>query len=522
MLKPLPKADVTPLLVSPKSDQNILTAAKGGGLIFIGGIFQNGMRFFIGILLARLLGANQLGLYNLTLTAAEFATGLALLGLNMATMRYVALYAGRRDENGVWGVLQVGLGGAAILSLVAGIGLYLLADPIALQLFEEARLAPLLRLAALLIPLLGLNDILAAATQGFKKMRHFVIAQDTVPPLVRLTLIVVIVVLIGLTVKWAIVVYILANVASCILFFYFLHHSFSLKRAIGTARRNLREMLNFSVPVYLSNLIGAFGGNIQTVLLGTLSTIANVGIFAVATQVNRLGKLFHAAIVTSSMPIISELYDRGERERLGRFYKTVTKWTFTVNFPLFLGVVIYPIPILSIFGESFVGGAAALILLAWANLINVATGICGAMLDMTGNTKLKLLNSVVVVVTTLTLNMLLIPHWGLIGAAAAALAAAAVVNLLRLGEVFILFKFLPYDLSFAKPIFAGLLALAVSRGLRSLQAAEMNPIYIVVDMLILLAVYGGVILLLGLSPEDRLVLNHIGQRLRVMRLKHGA
>ena len=509
---------ISPPLI--KADQNITTAAKGGGLVFIGSIFQNGTRFLIGVLLARLLGANQLGLCNLTLTAAEFATGLAVLGLDVATVRYVALYAGRRDEKGIWGVIQVALGGATILSLVAGIGLYLLADPIATQLFNEPRLEPLLYFAAILIPLLGLNDILAAALQGFKKMQYMVIAQNVVQPLVRLALIIFIAILIGLTAKRAIIVYILANTASSILFLYFLHRHFSLKRPIRTARRNPREMLNFSLPVYLSNLIGAFGSNIQTVLLGTMSTIANVGIFAVATQVNLVGKLFHTAVVTSSMPIISELYDLGDRERLGRFYQTVTKWTLTVNLPLFLVVIIYPMPILSIFGESFVGGTTALVLLAWANLINVATGICGAMLDMTGNTKLKLFNSVVAVSLTLTLNIILIPHWGLVGAAVAALVAAAVVNFLRLTEVFILFKLLPYNLSFAKPIFAGVVALWVSGGLRSLQASEMNIVFIFVDILIILAVYGGMILLLGLSPEDRLVLNGIGRRLKVMRLKH--
>lgn len=520
MLNPLSETEAAQPLVPPKPDQNLVTAVKGGSLVFIGGIFQNGTRFLFGVLLARLLGADQLGLYNLTLTAAEFATGLAILGLDVATVRYVALYAGRRDEKGVWGVIQVALGGTIALTLLIGIGLYFLADVVAVQLFNEPQLAPLLRLAALLVPLLGLNDILAAATRGFKKMHHTLIAQNMFQPLLRLVLIAFIAVLVGLTPKWGLVTYILVNLASCILFFYFLHRLFSLKRSVGAVSHYLKEMLNFSLPVYLSNLINNLSGNIQLVLLGSFGSMANVGIFAVATQINIVGKLFYGAFATSLTPIIAELHDRGERERMASLYQTTTKWIFTVNLPLFLIIMMFPVPILLIFGESFVRGASVLVILAWAHLVNVGTGICGTMLDMTGNTRLKLLNTVVTVGATVGLNALLIPRWGLYGAAIAALVAAVIVNSLRVVEVFILYRMLPYNLKFVKPIAAGLLALAVVQGMRLLQGPE-NIFYIAVDILVLIMVYGSGVLLLGLSTEDRMILGRVGQRLKGMRFKSG-
>jgi O-antigen/teichoic acid export membrane protein len=151
-------------------------------------------------------------------------------------------------------------------------------------------------------------------------------------------------------------------------------------------------------------------------------------------------------------------------------------------------------------------------------LVNVATGICGAILDMTGNTKLKLLNSLVSVGATLGLNLLLIPRWGLLGAAIAALAAAIMVNLLRLVEVFILFRLLPYNMNFIKPVTAGLIAVAVSTLLHSIHTIDMG-LFTAMNALILLAVYGGIIFLLGISPEDHLILNRIWQRLRKGQVK---
>jgi len=396
-----------------------------------------------------------------------------------------------------------------------GGGLYVLASPIAERLFHEPRLVPLLRLTSLIVPFLTLSNIIAAATRGFKKMQYMVVAQDISHPLIRLILVVVLAIL-GLNTARALAAYGLTAAIVSVLLLYFLNRLFSLKRPLRTARRETKEILRFSLPIYLSGLIGTFGGNVQAVLLGALNTVTTVGIFTAASQVNLIGKMFHRSIVTASMPIVSGLYERGEQDQLGRFYQAMTKWTLAANLPLFLILLLFPVPILSILGQSFVGGATALTILAWGNLVNAGTGICGVLLDMSGNTRLKLLNSTVLLALTLGLNILLIPRWGLVGAAVTASAAAVIVNLLRLLEVFVLFRLLPYGASFVKPIAAGTVALSVTLVVRQLFPIQAGLFYLVMNMVPLLAVYVGVILLLGLSPEDRIVLARLRVRVRGM------
>jgi O-antigen/teichoic acid export membrane protein len=172
-------------------------------------------------------------------------------------------------------------------------------------------------------------------------------------------------------------------------------------------------------------------------------------------------------------------------------------------------------PILSIFGESFAGGSAALAILAWGNLVNTGTGVCGVILNMTEKTTLTLLNSVLLFILVTGLNVLLIPQWGLIGAAVASLTAVVVINLLRLLEVFILFRLLPYNSSFIKPIVAGLTALVTVWSIGQLFDTEANLVYTAISAAILLIIYSGMILLLGLSDEDRLVLARISRRLGI-------
>ena len=502
--------------VSPSSppravQRNVLLAAKGGGITFAGTAFAYFTRLLIGILLARFLGTRQYGLYSLALTAAAIAAGLALLGFESAMVRYIAIFASRRDDDGLAGALQIGIGVTAVASLIVAGGLFFLAETIAERVFHEPALTPLLRLACLIVPFLTLNNVIGAATRGFKNMQYTVIAQKVIQPLTRLILIVTFAV-VGLSATKALSIHILGLVVAFVILLFFLNRQHPLRRCLRAVRRPTREILGFSLPVYVTRLVQTFRGNLQILFLGTLSTVSTVGIYSATTRVNLIGQMFHQSIATASRPIVSELHDRGDWKSITSFYQTTTKWTFTLNLPLFLIVLLFPSTILGIFGRNFVAGAAALSILAWCNLLEAGTGISGVVIDLTGRTILKLFNSVINTVLILTLNILLIPRWGLVGAATAALIASLTINVLRVSEVFFLFRILPYDVSFVKPIAAGLLALAAAWTTRQLLHTESNLILAAFNAALLVSIYAGIVLALGLSQEDREVMARLRKR----------
>ncbi len=496
---------------SQSFEGNVLLAAKGGGITIVGKLFKVGSRVVIAVCLARLLGAEQFGFYNLSLTVVEIAAGLAGLGMGTAMVRYIPHFRSRGDEAGLWGMLQLNLGIPTLLSLLLAIGLFVFAEPIAMLMVHNAGLAPYLRLVSLAVPFFTLSDMAAAATRGFKKMQYTVIAQNITQPVLKLVLILGLA-LVGLTTARALAATTVAEVVVALLLLYFLNRYFPLRRPLRAARRDVKEIVRFSLPVYLSSLINSYGDNIRILLLGAFSNVKNVGIFAVVSQVNLITDMFQGSIVTVSMPIIAELYSSGDRAQLGRFYSTMTKWALTLNLPFFLILALFPEQILAVFGKSFTDGAGALNILVWSGLVNTATGICGTMLDMTGNTVFKLVNSIATFALSVGLSLLLIPSYGLIGAAVAALAAELLVNLLRLAEVFLLFRLLPYNRSFIKPITAGLAGAAAALGVGRLLPGGASFLSVAIIVLLLLATYAGVLLLLGLSEEDRAVLARLRGR----------
>jgi O-antigen/teichoic acid export membrane protein len=513
-------ADITLATTSPgrslgrRRGRDVRLAAKGGGIVFAGKVFAWGTRFAIAIFLTNLLGAQQYGLYELALTAATIASSFAVLGLDSAIIRWVSIYLHRDDRPGLLGVLVVGIGLPGLVSLAIAIALLAFSEPIATELLNQPAAAPLLPIVAFLVPFMVLNRQLGAALQGLKRIEFAVLAEQFSQPPIRFALLVAFLVLVGMGPAQATAASTLAGgAATAILLFYVVRYG-HLHRQRETVRRETRALMVFSLPIWFSNIVTTVGKNLQVILLSALDTLRNVGIFAIAVHVNLLASLFHTSVVQSSLAIFAELNDRGDHAGLGHIYQTTSKWTFSLNLPLFIVIVLFPGALLSVFGSDFVAGAPALVILGLEALTNSATGTSGSLLDMTGHTRVKVVNSTVAVAASIVLNLLLIPPLGLQGAALAALGATLAVNLLRVGQVWYMLRLLPYDRSFVKPIAAGLVALAAGYGVSLALQDAPALLGLGVGTSVVVASFALTILRLGLTPDDRMVLQRAWRKLR--------
>ena len=126
----------------------------------------------------------------------------------------------------------------------------------------------------------------------------------------------------------------------------------------------------------------------------------------------------------------------------------------------------------------------------------------GIIIDMAGYTKLKLVNSILQVAMLIILNYLLIPRWGLVGAAIASVGGEGFVNILRLVEVFFIYKILPYNRSFYKPTLATIGAIGVLVLANHFNNYGTNFFLAGLNMAIMTLAYIGIIFLLGFNQEE--------------------
>lgn len=491
--------------------------AKGGGFLAGGQILEFASRFVVAFLLARLIGADGYGLYSLAVSAAAVFATISAFGLDTAMIRYVSVMAARRDGPGLLGTVQVGLGVSAVGGLAMAATLHAVGPAIASALFDDARLGPLLQLLAFVVPFLTVSNVLAGCLRGFARMDHVTLAESVIQPGVRVALLAGLAV-VGLDVRAAVLAFGISDVAASITLVLLLGRQPSLRRPTGTsARRETWRIISFALPLWFSGVLNQFRKNLEIVFLGVLSTAANVGIFAIVSRVNLLGHVGYRSVTAAVKPVLAALHDEGDRDGLARVYGASTRWTLAMNLPFFVVTVLYAEPLLHLFGSTVAAGATALVVLAAAEVVVAGTGTCGSLIDMTGHPRVKLVNSILWVALLIAGNGLLIPRWGVLGAAVASFIAIVTVNILRVLEVWILEGLLPYRRHLWKPAAAATLSFGAGLGMRAAVVVDASPGAAAVQAAMVVSIYAGLLLAFGLQPEDRLIIDRVASRARRIR-----
>jgi O-antigen/teichoic acid export membrane protein len=499
------------------SEVNIVKAAKDSSEVFFGQIFSYVIRFAFGVLVARALGADGYGLYSLGITTTILLASVSRLGISDGIVHFLPRAVNQRDEPQILGILRIGVAVPAMLSFLIAIILFLAADFIANNVFDEPALGSTLRWLSITIPILALARIVMAFMRGFKNMRYGVIVESIAFETIRFT-VSVILFSIGFRLAGALWAYIIAWTVSTILSVFFFNRIFSLNRSFRNAKFDVRKMLSFSAPISLTRIINQLKGNIVLLMLGMFSTISSVGVYSVAIRVQSIGTMFMLAVRLVAMPIISELYHQGDFNRISQFYQTLSRWSLTFGLPYFITILLFANPILTIFGEEFETGALILIVIGFGALVTSGTGISGAVIMMTGYTKITFFNSIVLLVLLMILSIFLIPGWGLIGAAIAVVLSNSLVNILRIVEVAFLHKMWPYSRGIIKPIIAAGIALFVGYTMNQITRVE-NVFIFLINVMVIWITFMIAIYLLGLSAEDHLLLRRA--RMRLNRIWNG-
>ena len=490
------------------ADSQILGLARGGGLNLIGAACNQIGGFGITMLVARELGRAQLGRYAQAYALMALLSLLSLSGLRTGMMRFVAIHRAERDPGAVRGVVRLGVGLTTGAALVLAVGLYVAAPWLSRVTFHDEHLALALRFVAMTLPSLALTDSALAATQGYRTMKPYALIGLMFEPLARLGLTALLLSR-GTGLRGAMAALMVSNGIAAVL------AVVALYRLLGAptmpTRYSLGQLFRFSMVSWMAQL--ATTGLIwaDTVLLGIFLSSDKVGVYSVATRLVTLATFVMPAINSSFGPRIADLYHRGQTESLRRAYAAATSWILRLSLPAFVALIVFPRDLLGVFGNGFRVGATVTVILAIGKLIDAGTGPCGLMLNMSGRPLWNMIDNFAVLGLNIALNLVLIPRYGIVGSAVAWAISLGVVNVARLVQVWVALRMLPFDLGVLRGFVAGTGAfLAAMLARRWLEP----PIELPAGLAAIAGGYLLLVMLLGLSAEDRLVLGALVARLR--------
>lgn len=475
-------------------------------LAFVGGLLGRGLRYLLNIIIARSIGLDALGIFAFGLVVLKAAAVVARLGLDNAALKYVPRFLEEEDREGLAGfsvfILLCSFSTGILISSL----LYLSRDYLAIFFSDELIQHLPYFLAG--IPILSVLFVGLAITRGFGESKYFVAIRD----LSQSTLAAIFVGFGGFmlgTFPGIIVGYLLATAISVVLLFIALWN-LGVFQPIQKAHVNPTDILSYSLPLLVVASTQYFINWTDVLVLGVFVSSTNLGYYQAAYQTSLLLLVVLQSANVILPSVISSLHGQNEDEQLERVYRAGTRWISAFTALGFVYLAIYARPIMLIFGEPTPMARTALIILAAGQFVTAATGPVGYLLSMTQYERIEPVNTILVLVLNVGLNIVLVRAYGVLGAAIATATTLALLNILRLIEVYFLLNF-SLDLS------------DYSRGLISTSIAAVAmailDVFLPSTPLELLKVFGGGITglivfglvqyYIGLDDDDRFLLESL-------------
>ncbi len=500
---------------APRSEraEDLRRLAAGAGTALGGIALGRGLRFVTDIILAHILGPTSFGLYAIGWTITRIATYITPLGLDAGVIRFGS-ESWPEDPGRLKGVVRRGLEFSAASGFLLGVAFYFLAPWLGASVFHQPALTTVFRWFAFAFPLITCLRVASATTRISQRMKFSAAAEEIFQPGSALLLIVAFT-LAGWKLSGTIAAIILSFGLSLALAVFYVARLFpELRTTPASAGFPSGELFRFSLPTALSAVFGMIMIWADRLIVGYFRPPTEAGIYYAASQISIALAAILAGFGVIVSPMFATLYHRGDVERLEELYRVSTKWSLYLSLPPFLVMCLVPQQVMSgLFGNSYLLGALVLPILGIGQLVNSGTGAASALLVMTGNqNRIAALTGGALVVNAACVAMLL-PRWGLSGAAwgtAAAVAGLSLVSTLVARSVLGVW---PYDRRYWKGIIAAGAAgaaLLVSRAFLPL-----SPIVaLVTAAIIAMTVFAAALFMLGLDGEDYEFINSVAKRMK--------
>lgn len=177
---------------------------------------------------------------------------------------------------------------------------------------------------------------------------------------------------------------------------------------------------------------GVVFANSDIVMIGAMIDASSVGPYHAASRAADLTAFALAITITPLGPIIAKLHGAGQFEELRATVRLSTRINLAVGLIVAATLAVFAASFLSLFGLEFTKGVTALRILVAAQLINVAVGPVQLLLVMTGHHKFAAIGVASAAVANVLLNAVLIPKFGIEGAAIGTASSVVLWNILLL------------------------------------------------------------------------------------------
>ncbi len=429
----------------------------GGGIsVLFGTVFYSIMLFSTRVVVARNFSTSEYGVFSLALVILQILVLFSIFGFQSSLPREIPFFYGKKE---LYSIISTAFVISMLFSIATSIALFILADRIA-ELFGDPRLS-IIRILSASLPCMVISLCAISVSRGFGSVREQVYFQYILHPAIFFAL--TIVFSIRQYFEMVFVAHVVSSATLLTVAVIYVFRKYGI-RSFGFNPEVAKHLILFSAPLMISGVVNYAVGWTDTLMLGYLKSSELVGVYNSAVPLAVLTTLFLHSSAFLYSPIASRMYSRGNVEEMSALYRSLTKIVFTATFPVLLLILTFPDRLIGlIFGSRFVEASLPLAILLIGYATHVSLGLNGLSLVVAGKPGLNMLGDTLAFLLNVALNLILIPYFGITGAAVATSASYVIANALRSYWLWSSIGIHPFSRNYSLLILIGIAVAATSR-----------------------------------------------------------
>ncbi|HHG85028.1 MAG TPA: hypothetical protein ENJ82_09820 [Bacteroidetes bacterium] len=259
-----------------------------------------------------------------------------------------------------------------------------------------------------------------------------------------------------------------------------------------------RRMIIFGSFAFLSNISASLLYNIDSVMLADFKGMASVGIYTTTYYITALLLIPWRAIQKITSPMIADYWQENNLKAMGELYQRTSLLGFVLGAFLFVAMMTNTHNLFALMSPAYSDGLMVLVYIGITRVIDMVTGLNGYILITSKLYRYDLVLNLFLVIFAIFTNWLLIPQYGIDGAALATAISLSAIHMVRTIFIYYHFRLQP----FSKPMLLVLIATFAAYS-----AQYFIPIFsqwwldLLIRGFVISIVYAGTVLALHISSD---------------------
>ena len=388
---------------------------KGSLIIFIFKILGAASLFLTYIMIPRYYGVEIFGIFNLTFALIMVATVLSRIGLDIYVVRVIATLKDKRDISlFLKSILKI----LFITSILVTLAMLLLSDTINEYLFKSIEATPYLTLLAIMVLPYTLFNVLVEVFRALDDIKIYSFFRN-LSQNGSIALLLAISILFSL--NWNPIYILFSTITLITLSLITVLYRFLKKRDISILVKGVyqEKILKHSYPMFLTASVMFLMGYVDSFMISYYLDEYHVGIYGACISLSMIITFIPMAIGGYISPKVAQAYSNKETQQVKSIFKDSVKLIAITTIPIFIVILYFSDFFLGLFGQEFTVATITLMIVSIGYLSESLCGPVGFILNMTDNQHLFMKILLISLFINILFNALLIPIYGINGAAIA-------------------------------------------------------------------------------------------------------